>query len=415
MSTPESDHIPYLFRTEYSKLVAVLCKVIGIQHHQEVEDIVSDTFLLAVETWGKKGIPENQVAWLYAVAKNKARDYVRREKVKIEKVHPHVKRHSDIFAELPIDLGRENIQDSQLRMLFALCHPSLKQTDQVILSLRILCGFGIQEIADALLTSKEAINKRLYRAKKGLRAAPITLEVPPPQELPKRLDSVLITLYLLFNEGFFSKSHDPEICKDFCLEAMRLTLLLYGFPPTQAPQVSALLSLMCFHTSRFEARYSQEGGFILFQQQDQRKWDQELIHKGEEYLNKASTGEELSRYHLEAAIAYWHTQADTEEKWEHILQLYNYLLQLAYSPVIALNRTYALARANGVGVAIQEALKLDQDTNPLYHCLLAELYGESQKEKVRAHLEIAWELSTSELEKEIIAKKRNTLAKEDRE
>ena len=409
MSTGESEIIPNLFRTEYSKIVAVLCKVFGIAQIQDAEDIVSDTFLLAAETWGKKGIPQNQVAWLYTVAKNRARDFLRRENVKREKVEPYLKRAIEETFDQGLDFGTENIQDSQLRMLFAICQPCLKQTDQVVLSLRILCGFGIDEISSALLSSKDKINKCLYRAKKSLREAGISLDFPPMEAIPNRLESVFLTIYLLFNEGYYSRSNDPRMCKDFCLEAIRLALLLYHVPLTNSPKGAALLSLMCFHTSRFEARYSELGDFILFKDQDQSKWDQGLIQKGEFYLNLSSQGETLSRYHLEAAIAFWHTQKDDMEKWENILQLYNYLLQIAYSPVVALNRTYALAQTNGKEFALNEALKLGQDQNPMYHCLLAELYNEKYPSKAAEHLQVALGLAGNQKERLLISQKLVTM------
>ncbi|MEM9719270.1 MAG: sigma-70 family RNA polymerase sigma factor [Bacteroidota bacterium] len=408
MNTGDSELIPNLFRTEYSKLVAVLCKVFGIQHIQVAEDIVSDTFLLAAETWGKKGIPDNQVAWLYTVAKNRARDYLRKEKIRKEKVEPFLQQKED-RVEISLDFAVENIQDSQLRMLFALCHPSLKQADQVILSLRILCGFGIEEIGSALLSTKDKINKRLFRAKKSLRSGSISLDFPSTEEIPNRLDSVLLTLYLLFNEGYYSKSNDPNMCKDFCLEAMRLALLLNAVPLTHSPKVAALISLMCFHTSRFGARYSEEGEFILFQDQNREMWDQDLIKKGEYFLNLASTGEQVSTYHLEAAIAFWHTQPEDKEKWENILQLYNYLLQVSYSPLVALNRTFALAKANGIEEGLKEALKLNQDENPLYHCLLAEFYQGSQDGKASEHLQKALKLSHSERERNLMKRRLDSL------
>ncbi len=325
----------------------MLCKHFGIRHIELAEDITSETFLLALDTWVYKGIPENPVAWLYAVAKNKAKNYIIRNKVYVHKVIRDISSSSMDVEEIDIDLSDENISDSQLQMLFALCRPSISTEAQIGLSLRILCGFGIEEIANAFLTNKETINKRLFRAKEKLRHENVPIQFPAEAEIPRRLETVLTTLYLLFNEGYYSESQNSILREDLCLEAMRLTYLLIEYSSTDLPEVNALFALMCFHASRFKARQSNTGEMILYQDQDDTLWDQELITKGAFHLRNASTGNQISTYHLEASIAYWHTiKLDTKEKWENILQLYNRLLQIQYSPVAALNRTFALSRAN---------------------------------------------------------------------
>lgn len=401
----ENQIIPNLFKTEYSKLVAVLCKVYGLQDIQVAEDIVSETFLLAAETWGKKGLPDNQTGWLYTVAKNKTKDYLRRNQLRVKKVEKDLKYESqDRFDS--IEINEQMIQDSQLQMLFTSCHPSIPKQAQIALALRVLCGFGIGEIASALLSNKEAINKKLLRAKAKLREAQIEIELPPEKELSARLDSVITTLYLLFNEGYYSTSSDHSLKKDMCLEAMRLNLLLLNYPLTSQPKVFALLSLMCFHSSRLEARIDVEGEVILYDEQDRALWNEELIQKGEYYLNRAASGDKLSKYHLEAAIAYWHSQPDKQERWESILQLYNLLLQTEYSPMAALNRTYALSKADGPKAAISEAYKLQLESHHLYHSLLADLYqqiGDSENRK--RHLLSALELAKTKSEKALIQKK----------
>ncbi len=397
--------LPNLFRTEYGNLVAVLCKRFGLSNIQLAEDIVSDTFLLAMETWGKKGIPDNQIGWLHRVANNRTKDFLRRKKIRIEKVEPYLFRQEGKSDDQDLDLSSENISDSTLRMLFAICHPMLKKESQVVLALRILAGLGIEEIASALLTNKETINKRLYRAKASLRKSRISIDFPPEKELPNRLDSVLTTLYLVFNEGYYAMSHEEPLRADLSLEAMRLVLLLTENPNTNLPPVNALMALMCFHASRFGARTTDRSQLVLYRDQDRTKWDRQLMEKGSYYLNKSSRGDRLTKYHLEAAIAYWHTQPDNREKWENILQLYNYLLQIAYSPMAALNRTYALARAGGKKAGLTEALKLQLDHHHLYHALLAELFDTDHLEKKRFHLSRALELSKSASERILLAKK----------
>lgn len=402
----EQELIPHLFRTEYSKITAVLCKLFGFEHIEIAEDIASDTFLAASELWGLKGLPENPVAWLYAVAKNKAKNHVKRADIFQKKVAAHLKQDITDTDTLEIDLSPRNIQDSQLQMMFAVCHPAIAAEAQIGLALRILCGFGIGEIADAFLTNKEVINKRLLRAKEKIRTENIQIAFPGKTEINQRLEAVLRTLYLLFNEGYYSASHNSALRQDLCLEAIRLTYLLTENEATNQPAVNALLSLMSFQASRFEARTDPSGETVLYDDQDTGLWNKELIAQGEYFLNKASRGNKLSKYHLEAGIAYWHTiKADSKEKWENILQLYNHLLQLEYSPVAALNRTYALSRANGKAAAIIEAQKLQLVHLPFYHVLLGELYTGIDNPQALSCFETALTLTNSGTDKKIISQK----------
>src|SRR6476646_8791729 len=408
--------IPHLFRTEFRKIAAVLCKVFGIENLGLAEDIASETFLSALENWPYNGIPENPVAWLYTVAKNKAKNHLQRNKVFTEKIAKQIKHSSSQDEEVEIDLSEKNITDSQLQMLFALCHPSIPTESQIGLSLRILCGFGIEEIANAFLTNRETINKRLFRAKEKLRTekvkiVPITIGILTEEEINDRLETVLTTLYLLFNEGYYSESQDTILRENLCTEAMRLTDLLIGNEQTDQPNVNALFALMCFHSSRFKARKNKKGEMILYEDQDETLWDQELIAKGTYHLHQASQGNRISKYHIEATIAYWNTQkADTKEKWENILQLYNRLLQLEYSPVAALNRTYALAKANGKQEAIVEAEKLNLVSNHFYFTLLGELYTGLDANKARQNFQKAIAIAKTHADRQTIQKKIDKLS-----
>lgn len=397
--------IPQLFKTEYSKLTAVLCKTYGLANIQLAEDIVSETFLLASETWGKKGLPDNQVGWLYTVAKNKCKDYLKRNKIFQEKVAPVLKDSQAVVSHIEPDFSDKNIHDSQLRMLFAICHPILSDEAQIGLALRILCGFGIDEIAEAFLSKKDRINKRLYRAKEKLRKEKIALDFPLESELMARLENVLRILYLLFNEGYFSHTQNLQLRKEFCLDAMRLNVLLLQHEATRIPKVYALLALMCFHASRFHARSNPQGEQILYHDQNPQLWDQELIQQGETYMSMAARGNQLSKYHLEAAIAYWHTQTNNPEKWEQILQLYNHLLQLEYSPIAALNRTYALFQVKGVEIALAELHKIPLKENHLYQVLMADFYKDLDRELCLRHLEKAQSLVKTDAGKAFILKK----------
>lgn len=399
--------IPHLFRTEYRKIVSVLCKRFGFEQIETAEDIASDTFFVAAQTWSMNGLPENPVAWLYYVAKNKAKNHLQRNALFTSRVVTNI---SSKEQTTEIDLSEQNIYDSQLQMMFAICHPAIAPEAQIGLALRILCGFGIDEIAAAFLSNKETINKRLYRAKEKLRAANIAIELPPAAEIDVRLPAVLTSIYLLFSEGYYSASHDTVMRKELCLEAMRLCRMLTENDSTNKPEANALLALMCFHASRFDARVNQQGDLVLYHEQDTSLWNEGLIAEGAYYLKKASGGAYLSQYHCEAAIAYWHTQkADTAEKWETILQLHNILLQIVYSPIAALNRTYALSKVKGKKAAIAEAEKLKMEDNHFYFTLLGVLYADIDTLVAKQHLERALQLAQTQPDKEVIRKKITSL------
>ena len=402
----QQELIPHLFRTESGKITTVLCKRFGIEHIQIAEDITSETFLAALETWTYKGVPENPTAWLYSVAKNKAKNYFNRNRIFSDKIAGQLKISSAGSEEMEIDLSGENITDSQLQMLFAICHPSITAEAQIGLALRILCGFGIDEIANAFLVNKETINKRLFRAKEKLRIEKVRIEFPGKAEMNDRLGNVIRTLYLLFSEGYYSESNDSVLREDLCLEAMRLVRLLIENEQTNLPDVNALLALMCFHSSRFEARKNERDEIILYQDQDESRWNRELIARGAYFLHQSSQGKRFSKYHLEASIAYWHTiKADTKEKWENILQLYNRLLQIEYSPIAALNRTFALAKANGKEAALAEAEKLQLTNNHYYFVLLGELYTDIDDYRAKENFQKAILLAKTNADKRSIQNK----------
>jgi len=401
----ESVLIPHLFRTEYRKIVSVLCYRFGIDHIETAEDIVSDTFLTATESWSIKGIPENPTAWLYTVAKNKTKNYLRHHAVFEQKLVNQIQIETENETEIDLDLSDKNINDSQLAMMFTVCDPVVSKEAQIALALNLLCGFGVQEIADGFLTGKDTIYKRLKRAKEKLKEAGIKIEQPKIAAINQRLETVLTTLYLLFSEGYYSVSNDATLRKDVCAEAMRLNYLLISNAITDVPAVNALFSLMCFHASRFDARTDASGTAILYEDQDEKLWNKELIKQGIHYLNRASKGDTLTKYHLEAAIAYWHThKADRAEKWENILQLYNQLLILEYSPIIAMNRTFALAKTSGKTTAIAEAEKLNLSDNHLYFSLLGNLYSGIDDQKALKHFNTAIDLAVTAADKKMIEK-----------
>jgi RNA polymerase sigma-70 factor (ECF subfamily) len=394
-----------LFKQEFSKMVAVISNHFGLDHIELAEDVVSDTFLTAAETWRTSGTPVNATAWLYTVAKRKALYYFRRNKIFETKIVPELKNAPG--DEMPdFDFSNEHIRDSQLQMLFAICDPAIASEAQIALALRILCGFGIDEIAEAFLTGKETINKRLFRAKEKLRTAEVKMELPPQSEIVRRLDNVLRIIYLLFSEGYYSTSQNEILRKDLCLEALRLGLSLTEYEPTNLPATNALIALMCFHASRFTAREAAKNAFILYDDQNENLWDISLIKQGMHYLTLSADGAEISSYHLEARIAYWHCiKNDTKEKWEDILALYDKLLLVNYSPAVALNRGFALYKARGARTALSEIQKLNMEDNHFYYLLLGELYARVDTELAKQNFEKAYALAKTETEKKGILEK----------
>src|SRR3990170_5252924 len=288
--------LPHLFRVEYSKMTAVLCRLFGLKHIEIAEDIASETFLKATEIWSIKGLPENPTAWLYAVAKNKTKDYLKRNAFFEQVITPEIKPEEIQNVEPFIDFTKQNISDSQLAMIFAVCNPVNSDEAQICLALQILCGFSIEEIASAFLSNKETIKKRLLRARENLRKENFSLQNLNTSEIKTRLDTVLTVLYLFFSEGYFSKSNNSLIRKDLCAEAIRLTLILTENPQTGTAKTNALLALMCFQSSRLDARINEMEEVVLFDEQDKNLWNKELIDRGNYYLVKACSGDEVSKY-----------------------------------------------------------------------------------------------------------------------
>ncbi len=399
-----------LFQQEFAKMVAVISNQFGLQHIETAEDIVSETFLTAAESWSFKGIPQNPVAWLYTVAKQKTLSHFRRNKILEQKVLPHIKNSQQHYEEAVLDFSPGNIKDSQLQMMFAVCNPAIASEAQIGLALRILCGFGIDEIAEAFFSNKETINKRLFRAKEKLRTENIRMELPPAHEIAQRIDTVLHIIYLLFSEGYYSKTQNEVLRKDLCLEAMRLALMLIEYDKTNLPKTNALLALMCFHASRFDARLRDDDTLVLYEEQDETLWDKELINRGKYYMLKATEGNEITSYHLEARIAYWHcVKEDSPEKWADIFHTYNRLLEINYSPGVAMSRIYALYKLEGHEAAIVAAQALEPDNSLFYFLLLGELYRHEDKGKAILYLDKALQLAKTAPERAEIKRKIDTI------
>jgi RNA polymerase sigma factor (sigma-70 family) len=402
----------HLFRHESGKMVSVLSKLLGFQNLEAAQDIVQDTLLQAMTTWGYNGIPENPSAWLYRVAKNKAVDLLRRQK-KFKEISPQYSYllQSEYTLRTTVNnffLDGE-IEDSQLRMMFACSHPSIPEESQIALTLKILCGLSVHEIANAFLTNDETISKRIYRAKEKIIAEKIELNVPHGKELSKRLDVVLKSLYLLFNEGYNSSHPDNLIRDDLCQEAIRLTYLLINHSLTNLSRTNALLSLMCFQASRLQARLDDKGNIILLKYQDRRRWHKPLIERGIFYLELASETTKLSSYHIESAIASLHAVAPSFERtdWKSIYHLYETLYQMQPAPIVALNKAIASAYALSKEIALEQLLNIHGLENYyLYYTSIGEIYFEMEnKSKAKTCYQAALKLTTSHQEQQLLMKK----------
>src|SRR6266480_1652004 len=385
LSTGEISRLAdHLFRHEAGKLISVLTGIFGINRLQLAEDVVQESLVRALRTWPYAGIPKNPAAWLTQTAKNLALDLIRREKLFHDKQPEIIASMEEWVSDSAVDSPRfdNEIRDGRLRLMFACCHPSLSLEDQTALALKTLCAFSPAEIAKAFLTTEAAIAKRLTRAKQKIRDEHIPFEIPAGEELSRRLDAVLQTLYLLFNEGYKASSGDRLIREELCQEAIRLGSLLAEHPAGNQPRTHALVALMLLNAARLPARTDAEGNILRLKEQDRSIWDQALIARGMQYLSMSAAGDELSAYHLQAGIAACHCAATDYEStdWPKILSLYDRLLELDDSPVIALNRAVAVANVHGpqAGIEAVETIENGSQLNSYY--LLYAVLGEFEKQ-----------------------------------
>lgn len=374
-----SQVVEHLFRHEAGKMVATLTGIFGIEHLTLAEDVVQEALARALQTWPFHGLPRNPAAWLMRTSRNLALDVVRREKVFRTK-EPEITRLMEREDSRPPagDFAGKEMGDDHLRMMFVCCHPLIPAEAQVALTLKTLCGFGVAEISRAFLTTEAAIAKRLTRAKQKIREAGIAFEIPADEELAQRLDGVLQSLYLLFNEGYKASCGDKLVREDVCFEAIRLTGVLAEHPAGNRPRTHALLALMYFTAARFPTRTDAEGNLLRLQEQDRRCWNQSMIARGMFHFARSAAGEELTEYHLQAGIAACHCAAKDYEAtdWTQILSLYDGLLAFDDSPVIALNRAVALTEVHGpqAGLKAIQAISNLQSLESYY--LLYAVQGE---------------------------------------
>jgi RNA polymerase sigma factor (sigma-70 family) len=408
--------VDHFFRHESGKLTSVLTRVFGPHNLELAEDVVQDSLLEALNAWTFFGIPKNPVGWLYKVARNKAINIVNREKYKREYISEvaHFLR-SEWTANAALDnlFSEEEIQDDQLRMMFTCCHPAISADSQIALILKTLCGFSIPEIARAFLTSEENINKRLVRARQKIREQKIAFEVPSGNDLEDRLESVLQTIYLLFNEGYSASVGNDLIRYDLSAEAIRLAgIMASNDSIKQKSKLYACLALMYLNASRFNARLNEKGEILTMAEQDRSLWDKTLMQQGFNYLEQAALRGNISPYHILATISAYHCSAPEfrSTDWKSILSLYDKLLEADPSALVLLNRAIALAQVEGVYKGIEELEKI-RNTGLLkaYHPLyatLGEFYMQLHEfQKAMDCLEIAVDLSNLPSEKLLLQKK----------
>ena len=401
-----------LFRRESGRMVTALTRVFGLDNLALAEDVAQDAFCRALEVWKIRGVPENPSAWLMTTAKNRAIDLLRRERTARNLV-PELGRLLEsewtLVPTLNEFFGENAIKDDQLRMMFSCCDPRLSEQAQIALTLNLLCGFTINEIASAFFSTRSAIEKRLSRGKHVLATSKRLFDLAD-REFSTRLSAVRRALYLLFNEGYHGASAESAVRVELCREAMRLAALLLEHPLAATPATYALCALMWLHAARLPARLDAAGNLSSLLDQDRSLWDAGLIAKGQEFLELSASGSEVSEYHVEAAIASLHSNAARAEDtdWKSIVSMYDTLMILRPSPVVALNRAIAVAQVEGPERGLEEIRAIaDNDrlaTYPFYSAALGELeLRRGEHDSARRHFQAALALARNPMERQYLA------------
>ena len=398
--------IEHLFRHKYGQLVGILTRLFGPENMSLAEDVAQEAMLIALKSWQYSGIPRNPGAWLSRVARNKAIDLLRHSSIsKSRQIPPEQWEQmvTDPRAAVKEVFFSSELGDDQLKMIFICCHPSLPMKSRVALTLKIVGGFSVVEIARGLLSKSKSVAQLITRAKKKIAEEKIQLTLPSSLEITSRLDSVLRVLYLIFNEGYSAYHGSELIRKDLCFEAIRLVRLIAGNEQTCSPEVNALAALMLAQAARFPARLDDDGNLLLLSDQDRTRWDRRMISQALDYLKLSAEGFMYSEYHLEAAIAITHSVAESfdDTDWPFILSAYDQLRSINHSPVLELNRAVALSKVEGPEKAIKILEDLEiQGALKNYYLLpatLGTLYREmGMREKAEDQFRRAHKLAANE-------------------
>jgi RNA polymerase sigma factor (sigma-70 family) len=404
----------HLFRRESGRLVAALVRIFGVHNLALAEDVVQDAFCRALEAWKVRGIPDNPAAWLMSVAKHRALDVVRREKTAqmfAAELSRVLESEWTLVPAVEEAFAGSTIRDEQLRMMFSCCDPRLPEEVQVALVLNILCGFGASEIASAFLTSRAAMEKRISRGKKSLASSRRLFDLADTEFAP-RLSAVRRAVYLLFNEGYHGASAEAAVRIDLCREAIRLSMLLLESPQTASPETHALAALMHLNAAKLPARFDSEGDLNPLLEQDRSRWDTQLVQQGLALLDRSAAGQVVSAFHVEAAIAAVHATARSvkETDWGAIVGLYDRLMAIAPSPVVALNRAIAIGQRDGAEQGI-EALRTIADADrlhgyPFYQAAFGEFeFRRGHADAARGYFSAAVGLARNDAERRFLEKR----------
>jgi RNA polymerase sigma-70 factor (ECF subfamily) len=399
----------HLFRREAGRMVATLTRIFGVHNLALAEDVVQEAFCRALEIWKFRGVPENPSAWLMAAAKNRAVDVLRRERTArtfAPELTPQLESEWTLAPTVEEEFGPAAVKDDELRMMFSCCCPRLPEEAQVALILHILCGFSVDEIASAFVRGHAAIEKRITRSKKVLAGSKRLFDISGSVDFARRLPAVQRALYLLFNEGYHGASSEEAVRVELCQEAMRLTSMLFQNPLGATPSTYALAALMFLNAARLPARLDVSGNLTALADQDRSQFDHALAEEGLRLLGRSATGPELTDYHVEAAIAWAHTSAQRTEDtdWAMIISLYDKLMAIRPSPIVALNRAIAIGQREGPQRGLDEIHAIQDSERlanyPFYHAALGELeIGSGHLEDARDHFVVALKLARNPMER----------------
>jgi RNA polymerase sigma-70 factor (ECF subfamily) len=400
----DSSEIERVFREEYGRAVAVLVRAFG--DIDIAEEAVQDAFTVAVGRWPGSGLPPSPAGWIITTARNRAIDRLRREASRED-------RHAQAALLHAGNEPREEgpVQDDRLRLIFTCCHPALAQGVQVALTLRLLGGLTTGEIARAFIVPEATMAQRLVRAKNKIRDAHIPYRVPGQAELPKRLQSVMAVVYLVFNEGYTASSGDELVRADLCAEAIRLGRLLADLLPDE-PEVFGLLALMLLIEARRRSRTTPGGDLVLLADQERALWDQDLIAEGQAIVRQCLRRNQPGPYQIQAAINAVHSDAPTaaDTDWRQVLQLYDQLLTFAPTPVVALNRAVAVAEVEGSEPALAAVESLDLGDYYLFHAIRADLNSRlGRNPEARQAYDAALSLTFNLVERSFLERARKAL------